>query len=102
MKERFEKLADDMMTAARLTGYKVSVSRNDADVSVIFTIFTGKEIKSELYGASVMTDTEPYRCLDVNNEYTYLKTEAEFVAALTERFRDYGVDFNEIRERTAA
>lgn len=101
MKERFEKLADDMMTAAQLTGYKVSVSRNDVDVSVIFTIFTGKEIKSELYGVSV-TDTKPYRRLDVNNEYTYLKTEAEFVAMLTERFRDYGVDFNEIRERTAA
>lgn len=100
MKERFERLADDMMTAAMLTGYKVSVSRHDADVSVIFTFNTTAEAKTELFGASA-TDTEPYRFLDVNNEYTYPKTEAEFVAMLTERFRDYGVDFNEIRERTA-
>ena len=96
MKERFEKLADDMMTAAQLTGFRVMLSRSESDVSATF----GKA--HELYGCTCYGNSTEYRCLGVDNEYTYFKTEAEFVAILTERFRDYGVDFNEIRERTAA
>ena len=100
MKERFEKLADDMMTAAQLTGYKVSISRDSSDVTVVFVFNTGKVIQTELFGASTIGD--PYRYVNADNKHFYLDTEEEFVAMLTERFRGYGVDFNEIRERTAA
>lgn len=100
MKERFEKLADDMMTAAQLTGYKVSVSRDSCDVSVVFVFNTGKTILTELFGASTIGD--PYRFVNADNEHFYLDTEEEFVAMLTERFRGYGVDFNKIRERITA
>lgn len=96
MKERFEKLADDMMTAAQLTGFNVMLSRSESDVSATF----GKA--HELYGCTCYGNSTEYRCLGIDDEYTYFKTEAEFVAMLIERFRDYGVDFNEIRERTAA
>jgi hypothetical protein len=96
MKERFEKLADDMMTAAQLTGFRVMLSRSESDVSATF----GKA--HELYGCTCYGNSTEYRCLGVDDEYTYFKTEAEFVAMLIERFREYGVDFNEIRERTAA
>lgn len=95
MEVNFKKLADDMMTAARMTGYKVSTSRSRFDVSVVFPNDEG----SELYAA---TDPEfrredSFRCLNKEDEYIYFNDEEEFMNELTKQFRNYDVDFAAVR-----
>ena len=95
MEVNFKKLADDMMTAARMTGYKVSTSRSKYDASLVFPNDEG----SELYATTdpVFRREESFRCLNKEDEYIYFNDEEEFVNKLTEQFRKYDVDFASVR-----
>lgn len=95
MEVNFKKLADDMMTAARLTGFKVSTSRSRYDASLVFPNDDG----SILYGASepIFRREDTFRCLNKEDEYIYFNDEEEFVNELTKQFRNYDVDFTAVR-----
>lgn len=97
----FKAIADALMQAAMQTDYEVSVTRSKGEVSVTFATTENGEYKLELYGATKYFGRVEFRMLDKENAHIYMN-QAEFISELQERFKEYGIDFNSIIERTAA
>lgn len=83
----YNEIADMMLRAVIMAGFKIPFSRSATDVSVVFT---NDDLKSSVYAVTDFGHRIECRILDENDVYKYLSKD-EFIAELGKRFRERGI-----------